>query len=227
MIAILKWDSEFFNISIGECFLECNQDIYITGFDLIYIKSNQNISPKITGYFENFFETKVLFSKNIIYTTIDSNAIFSLESSNYEIADLYDLAFESGKYSRFKLDLKIGVHNFKKLYKTWVDNSVNKKFADDVVLYKNGNKTIGFVTYKIHSNYATIGLIAVSFDFQGKGIGGKMLRFVENKLLDKGIFELKIPTQLENVEACAFYAKQGYSICETTYIKHYWRDDSI
>ena len=77
-------------------------------------------------------------------------------------------------------------------------------------------------------NKATVGLIAVSNQHQGKGIGGILLNHLETILYQKEIKSLTIPTQFENKQACNFYHKQGYSIFDNTFIKHYWKiNDTI
>jgi dTDP-4-amino-4,6-dideoxy-D-galactose acyltransferase len=68
-----------------------------------------------------------------------------------------------------------------------------------------------------------VGLIAVSSEYRGKGIGGIMLTHLETVLNTIGIHNLTIPTQGQNEQACYFYNKIGYSISEKTYIKHYWK----
>lgn len=46
---------------------------------------------------------------------------------------------------------------------------------------------------------------------------------MEEYCLNNNIYELRIPTQKENVLVCTFYNKNGYQIIEETIIKHYWR----
>ena len=71
-------------------------------------------------------------------------------------------------------------------------------------------------------------MIAVDKEHQGKGIGRQLINKVENTLYQEGIKILRIPTQLENTEACFFYKKVGYAIIENKPIKHYWKiDDTI
>jgi dTDP-4-amino-4,6-dideoxy-D-galactose acyltransferase len=133
------------------------------------------------------------------------------------------LAFESGKFSRFKLDNNFKQHEFEALYKTWVDNSFSKEFADAILVCKEKNIILGFITYKIIEDNAIIGLLGVCDKHQGKGIGRALLVEVENELSNKQIKELRIPTQLQNKQACGFYTKLGYNIIEKTIVKHYWR----
>ena len=152
-----------------------------------------------------------------------SKAFFSAFNTNASKEQIYKLAFESGKFSRFKLDNNFQQNEFEALYKIWVDNSFSKEIADEILVYKEQSAILGFITYKIIENYAIIGLLGVCYEQQGKGIGRKLLEAVENVLSDKQIKELRIPTQLQNEQACGFYTKLGYNIIEETTIKHYWK----
>lgn len=226
MMKELTWDSEFFNVKIGEWNLDEGDSEGVNPFELVYIKSNSKKEPILEGFKNSFEETKVLFTKQLVKEAIEEQNIRSA-SSNDNLESLYNLAYESGKFSRFKLDERFGIENFQKLYRAWIDNSINKRFADDVVVFTENNTITGLVTYKITSNFATIGLIAVHPEYQGHGIGKKLLGFVEQQLLEKNILELRIPTQLENNGACSFYRKQGYAVLETSHIMHYWKNDTI
>jgi ribosomal protein S18 acetylase RimI-like enzyme len=231
MIVKLDWDSLFFEIKIGELHLEESKNkrslIKAKSFDLLYVKSHKDFQLEINGFNEEFAETKVVFIKNLEKTQPISNSIFSANETTYKIEELYELAYESGKHSRFRLDNNFQEQQFKELYRQWVDNSILNIFADDVLIYQENNQTMGFVTYKVINKVAKIGLIAVKSDFQGKGIGGKLLGHVENLIFQKNIKELLIPTQLSNEAACSFYKKQNYQVHETTFIKHYWKNDTI
>ena len=220
----LDWDSNFFNIKVGEIINpDTNYIVLKEKFDLIYLKSEKNSEATIEGYVNSFTETKVLYAKLIDQKREINQNIFSLSESNTNIDDLYNLAFESGKMSRFNLDKKFGRVKFEELYIKWIDNSINRTFADDIFVYQENNKTLGFVTHKIDEDFATIGLVAVDSFSQGKGIGGKLIDAVENRLISDGVFKLLIPTQLENTNACCFYEKKGYKISQITIIKHFWK----
>jgi ribosomal protein S18 acetylase RimI-like enzyme len=218
----LEWDSAFFNLEVGV--IESGDDLKkgnYFNFDLLYLKTNEELS--LPGFRLNYQENKVLFEKDIIAFTTTSDNIKQISKVAYNIDEIYELAYESGKYSRFKKDNLFGESNFKKLYKEWIDNSIAKQLADDILLYLIEDKIVGFVTFKKHTNYSQIGLIAVDKDYQGKGIGSQLISEVENYLCKEGIKKLRIPTQLENKEACFFYKKIGYEIIENTPIKHYWK----
>ena len=147
------------NIKVGEIINPNTNFIVLKEkFDLIYLKSEKNCEAKIEGYVNSFTETKVLFSKLIDQKREINQNVFSISETNFNIDDLYNLAFESGKMSRFNLDKKFGRTKFEELYVKWVDNSINKVFADDVFVYQENNKTLGFITYKIDEDFSTIGL---------------------------------------------------------------------
>lgn len=225
MIKHLVWDSSFFNKKIG--LLELSNDSNFSGiqndFDLIYVVSDQDIAIEIKDYKQSYSENKIVFTKKVVQKngSKDANVFLVLEDSTRE--EIYGLAFESGKFSRFKLDPNFDQGEFEKLYKKWVDNSFNEEFADAVLVYKEQNKILGFVTYKVCDKMATIGLIGVCTKHQGKGIGKKLIQYVEKELANKGVNELRIPTQLQNELACKFYTKMGYEIIENKILKHYWK----
>jgi ribosomal protein S18 acetylase RimI-like enzyme len=222
MIRELTWDSQFFGIRTAEWDADEGVVGNTEAFDLIYVKSDKAANPEIDGFEKTFAETKVVFTKELNEAKAGHSAICNA-NSNDNIEILYALAYESGNYSRFRLDEKFGGEKFRKLYDAWIDNSLSGAFADEVLVYIDENKPVGLVTYKKRETYAVIGLIAVDADSQGKGIGKQLLDFVEARLIEQEIKELRIPTQLENKQACGFYAKQGYTVFETKHIMHYWR----
>ena len=223
----LSWDSAFFNLKIGE--LQLEQDA-VAGtidedFDLIYVKSSEEIALNLSNYSAKYSEVKVVFEKRGITAHANSSTtIFDVLHTEYKVDDLYELAVESGRYSRFAMDPLFTEINFRKLYRTWIDNSLNKTFADGFLVDYVKKEIRGFVTYQIKETKAVIGLIATSPKYQGQGVGTQLIKAVESRLAAQGITTLQIPTQLKNEGACNFYKKLGYSPVETTYLKHYWRD---
>jgi dTDP-4-amino-4,6-dideoxy-D-galactose acyltransferase len=225
-IKVCNWDSLFFNKRVGEIdFDKTNQSsMELNGFDLLYVKQNSEEFFEIDNFEHTYTETKVVFSKSVHkINKINNNYIFSAFDRNISKEQIYKLAFESGKFSRFKLDNKFKQSEFEELYKTWIDNSLSKELADNVLVYCKEGIVLGFITYKVSESYGTIGLLATDLKSQGKGIGSLLVKSVENQLKSIMINELRIPTQIQNRNACSFYIKLGYVIKETSIIKHYWR----
>lgn len=223
MIKKLGWDSNFFEIEVGELLVGKQSNSNAEIFDLLYVKNTSDFELDIYGFENPFSESKIVFAKNISDFELENQFISLISDVKYNIEEIYLLAYESGKYSRFLLDNNFSETKFKELYRKWVDNSINYIFADAVLVYHENDQTMAFVSYKIKNDEATIGLIAVNPNHQGKGIGGKLLKFVEKKLAQNNIKTLFIPTQKTNQVACSFYKKQGYTVHESTIIKHYWK----
>jgi dTDP-4-amino-4,6-dideoxy-D-galactose acyltransferase len=221
----LDWDSYFFNKKIGLLDLskDCKFSEIQNDYDLIYVISNKEITVDIANFKQSYTENKIVFSKKIVQNKALAEIDIFSELRDSPRKEIYELAFESGKFSRFKLDLNFDQTGFEKLYKKWVDHSFNKEFADAVLVYKEHNAILGFVTYKVWEGFATIGLIGVCPRQQGKGIGKKLIQSVEKELVAIGVNELRIPTQLQNEMACRFYIKMGYEIIESKILKHYWK----
>lgn len=225
-VKILDWDSHFFKKKIGVIELNTEIGVFsdIENFDLVYVKQNEDKFIRIDNFNLTYIETKVIFSKSISKKNNPlMRFVFSALETNISKEHIYKLAYESGKYSRFKLDENFDQLEFEALYQAWVDNSFRKEFSDDILIYKENNIILGFITYEIIVDYAIIGLLGVCDKYRGKGIGRALLDTVENQLTIKHIKKLRIPTQLQNVQACGFYSKLGYNIIEKKIIKHFWK----
>ena len=162
---------------------------------------------------------------------IDQNTPFCDSVSKYQ--DVYpeqkllDLSIESGVFSRFKVDGKIGMIKFKELYKTWMINSVNKKIAKEVLVYKTKGIIRGFVTLGEKNLRADIGTIAVEGNSRGKGIGKSLMLSAENWFLNNTAYkEIQVVTQGDNTPACMLYEKCGYTIDNVEYFYHVWNKDN-
>lgn len=223
----LDWDSNFFGYEVGE--IENESDFSESeNYHLIVLKQKREEEIEIEGFIKSFQETKVVFNKKLEKNSLKffENSIIDFDDEVIDKEFLYSLAFESGKFSRFRLDSNFPKHKFELLYTKWVDNSINKQFADKIFYVKEIDDIVGFVTLKNNNKFSTIGLIAVSENYQGRGLGKKLLLRVEEYCISQNIFEVKIPTQKENKAACHFYNKTGYNINEELIIKHYWNKKS-
>lgn len=217
MISYLKWDSEFFEKKIGKL----ENTIYdllhllngdISEYDLIYIFSDDKVD-----FLEEPIDIKVTYAKKT-QKKIENANVKVFDNTIHVYDDLLALAYSSGHDSRFLKDPFFGETAFKKLYKRWIDNSLNDSNTS-VFVYEENNQLSGFVTCTQYEEHVTIGLIAVSNNAQGKGIGGKLIDAVENQLQKDTL--LYVATQKTNVQACAFYERKGFTVDSIKYIYHY------
>ncbi len=219
----LEWDSNFFKIKIG--LLHSDKDIHLEteNFDLIYVSGNYPVN--LSSPFKNSFSnTKRVYQKQILnYTEVDSTNIKSFSKKHHSITQIQKIAYESGKYSRFKLDPNFSLDEFQRMYNQWIENSILKKNAKDLWVYEESEIIKGIISFDVDDNITKIGLLGVLPQFQGQGIGNKLLKSVENWCFSQKITELQIPTQSENKPACIFYDSKGYKSIFEQKISHYWK----
>lgn len=218
MIQFLEWDSNFFGYKIGKLELNTNEPTLseedgLEDYDLVYIFSQEPIETTAP-----LLDVKLVFSMTTEIVAFPSTVI-EYDPLTQSYTELETLAYISGHDSRFLKDPFFGEVAFKKLYKRWIDNSINDP-ETIVLIYFTDDTIEGFVTFtKQYDDKASIGLIAVSPNTQGMGIGKKLLNAVE-AYLGSGI-KLSVSTQETNIRACKFYTSYGFNQTEKHFIYHF------
>jgi dTDP-4-amino-4,6-dideoxy-D-galactose acyltransferase len=138
------------------------------------------------------------------------------------VADLEALAVQSGAFSRFRVDPRIPDAQFEQLYRTWVRNSIRREMADEVLVVREGQRTVGFLTLKADGESGRIELLAVDVESRGKGYGVELVRAAEECFRAMGCDSGSVVTQAANRPACRLYRKCGYEIVLTEYFYHFW-----
>jgi dTDP-4-amino-4,6-dideoxy-D-galactose acyltransferase len=229
MIKRLDWDSNFFGYEIGKIVVGPKNKFRIgalkdNNYKLIYVFSeepieiNQLILVDIkVGFHKWINEDKKGFAFK--------NRCEPFNLCKHDLNKLENLAIESGKYSRFKLDSNFQKNEFERLYLEWIYQSYQKKMALEVLVYSVDEVLAGFITITNKSETLTdIGLVAVDPKFQGKGIGGVLVEAAEKYSFVNGYKEIQVVTQEDNKNALKLYQKNGFDLCNKTYIYHYWRN---
>ncbi|TFV97245.1 GNAT family N-acetyltransferase [Algoriphagus kandeliae] len=225
LIQTLSFDSELFGYPVGKInwdssMTEASFLVEASNFQLVYIFSEHELplsSPDILHV-----DTKVIFEKNL-KAEESFSGISTLEESIQKYGEketlqtLQFLAFESGHYSRFKVDSRQNSQEFEKLYKLWIDKAISQ---GNVLVAENLS---GMVTFDEKEGFAQIGLIAVHPQHRRKSWGRKLIHAAEHEVFKRGFSLLKIPTQEANSPAMNLYQQMGYSLDKKTFIYHYWR----
>ena len=225
MLSRLDWDSEFFGLNIGRIDWRNNQEPIVLSkeelldYNLIYVFVHHGQLVPLND--AKLVDSKVIYRKKIIArTSMHQNVVAYTDSRPNE--ELYDLALQSGVYSRFRLDGNFPAGSYEKLYRRWIEQSVCKVMADDVLCYYDGGKILGMVTVDVKDNIGSIGLVAVDVTSRGKGVGSVLLSAVDAYFSDKGISSVEVATQLNNLTACSWYERNGYKVASVTDIYHLW-----
>ncbi len=224
----LEWDTNFFGYNIGKVIVEdslIDENLLLNNdYKLIYIFSNQPLSNDLVKKNNLFLaDEKVDLMMDVTSLLFDKisneNFIELTELDN----NLLDLAFQSGHFSRFKIDPNFKNNEFEKLYTKWIEQSIKHENAEKVIGFLLENKVVGFITIGFKNNMVDIGLIAVNEQNRNLRIGKKLLQYVFNFALEKSIKNISVTTQKQNQGAMKFYLQSGFSINHITYIYHLWK----
>jgi dTDP-4-amino-4,6-dideoxy-D-galactose acyltransferase len=233
---LLKWDSDFFNFKIAALHanvltdnqIQIFQELSKHNYKLVYLISANELSGikaltnvrscdlvdiKLTYQIKlDFFEKNNIFDKHIEICDIK-------EVKNQKIREL---AFQSGKHSRFYTDKNFNPNRYYDLYQIWIEKSINRDIADEVFIYKEKNEILGFITISKYDSFGKIGLIAVDTNSRGKGIGKKLIDSAAQYLIQNNIYFMNVATQEANTSGCTFYEKCGFILNKSEYYYHIW-----
>lgn len=227
MIKKLEWDSEFFGYPVGilkakeydparhrEFLREAKE------YRLVYVFLDRPMARKPRGF--RLADKKAVFVRKTedFEKTTGPGRIVRFRGK--PDSALIRLAMESGMHSRYRTDPGFQNGEFRKLYRRWLENSVRGVSAKATYVCRVGNQTAGFVTVGTDGDTASIGLIAVSGRYRGKGIGAALVRHAARKAFDFGCKTITVATQLDNAPAVRLYERSGFRLRSVKMIYHYW-----
>jgi dTDP-4-amino-4,6-dideoxy-D-galactose acyltransferase len=229
----LEWDSAFFGFKVARAdLIDCKPELLNhqllklkqEGLRLVYAfvhPSDKNSNTSCTDNKGFLVDEKVTYRIEKLINVPTSEHL-SKYSDRFPSPQLYNLALISGEYSRFNVDTRIGKDKFISLYNLWIENSVNGKLADEVLVYTNKEEVLGFVSLTVIKPQASIGLIAVDPDYQGLNIGHELVNAAINEALKNNHSSIEVITQKGNAGACRFYERCGFSLASVKNIYHFW-----
>ena len=233
--SLLEWDSRFFGYKIaaikasGLSLSRLNKivvELREKEIELAYCFASPDDEISNNSYKQL---SGLLADEKITYSRRSADAINLPSSQNivpyhldYASEKIVSLALQSGIYSRFKVDPSFRNGEFEKLYIEWIEKSVNKSLASEVLIYAEEDEIYGFITLAFHGNTGSIGLIAVDEKQRGKAIGKKLIHAALSYFKDKKSEEVEVVTQKANIAACRFYESCGFGIKNIVNIYHLW-----
>jgi ribosomal protein S18 acetylase RimI-like enzyme len=227
----LEWDSTFFGKKIArlqattpaEALAGLRQPT-ARSYDLIYVvlPGDVPITQPVEGL--TLVDQQVVYKHLIdpLATYIKAAAIQTYHPSTPE-ERFYQLTLRSGHRSRFKVDPRFPQVDFERLYRKWADNAVNRSFAEVVFVYKEEQDLQGMMTLVTKNGVGEMQLLAVAEEAGRRGIGLALLQTALHYFQKKGLDHFILATQRDNLPACAFYEKNGFTIQSISNIYHYWQ----
>ena len=231
----MPWDSDFFGFPVAR--FDCNQ------VDIISINKATaeclEIGIKLIYVFVQFGDTESistlqsidsqLVDCKVTYAMILNSTVAQIESNNHIISidrisdKLESLVLQSGEFSRFRLDTKLPLYSFERMYHLWLTKSLNRLIANEVLVFQDSyGVEIGLLTLGEKNARADIGLLAVDMLHRGKKIGQQLIREAQRIAVNDGYEEMQVVTQSDNLLACKFYEKCGFKRVHQEYIYHLW-----
>jgi dTDP-4-amino-4,6-dideoxy-D-galactose acyltransferase len=226
------WDSTFFGFPVGSLLVDDEvetaklNELLIKAkeqFRLLYLVTSERDQVNLNGFTKNvsYIDERIIFEKEVdSKVNKPDNSVIEFTKEE-EPTSLYKLAFESGKYSRFKMDGHFTKDQFEKLYCMMVDNAMQKNYADKIFV-KKSESIEGFVTVKKVKEHLNIGLIGVAPEFQGTGVGYRLMNRVEIYAAEIEAKKISVLTQKLNEDAIRFYKKNGFLEASHECIFHLW-----
>jgi dTDP-4-amino-4,6-dideoxy-D-galactose acyltransferase len=233
--SLLEWDTKFFGYKIAKILVsqdskaQIDQTISVLKLE-DYKLAYFFVSPEDDTSNDSILAcTGQLVDEKVTYSySIDEQTIFKVDdyiviySEDIVTQELTQLTLQSGTYSRFRIDPNFRNSEYESLYKEWIKKSVTKDVADQVLVYKEEDHILGFITMKIAEGHGSIGLLAVDENFRGKSIGKKLLTSSFAYFQNNNITTIEVVTQRVNQIACRFYEACGFKISEIVNVYHLW-----
>ena len=231
----LPWDSSFLgfpvarlDVSIGSAAgLEVAlAKAWETDFKLFYIVIDpaDSVAAEVAqSAGARLADRKVTFCTSLLPEPITRLGSAITTATEYN-PQLESLAWQSGEYSRFRLDPRFATQVFKDLYSQWLHNSLTGEIARRVLVFRDAaGAERGLLTLGEKNNRADIGLLAVDEVLRGQGVAQSLVAAAIEQAREWGYNELQVATQYDNKAACRFYEKCGFRLLQEQHIYHLWQ----
>ncbi|MCB2203187.1 GNAT family N-acetyltransferase [bacterium] len=231
----LQWDSDFLGFNTYRIDFDGSEQLPVNDFISALRKANAVLTyifiphgkESLVKDWENagarLVDTKVVFQSNVDdRSNISGGPIHSFSVNDELPHRLRDIALVSGQHSRFLTDPQMPEGTYERLYNLWLKRSLSREIADEVLVSEEDRSITGFVTIALQADIAVIGLIAVDPATQGRGIGAQLIGGVFEYAANNKCTALQVATQLDNIGACRFYERLGFTELRRRYVLHFW-----
>ncbi|HPE97858.1 MAG: GNAT family N-acetyltransferase [Chitinophagales bacterium] len=224
-----EWESVFFGFRVARIFppftfqqaTDALLSLTAADFSFLYgfvdpASPEQHILEQLGG---KVIATRATYSMPV--SDIQTPSVARIATQN-DLPELEILALQSGLYSRYRKDVMFPEVMYEKMYRTWVRNTLEKTFGDEVLVIEEDGTLAGMVTMSKSGQLATVGLFVVLNIFRRQGIGKGLLDAAMEWSRQQGCKELRVITQLENRPACRFYSGRGFELLQVENAVHLW-----
>lgn len=136
------------------------------------------------------------------------------EATENDIPELHKISDLCFTISRFHKDAFLHEEDGQKLYRSWIENAVTRKYGDAVSVYEDGNKIYGFSSCRLYGDSnGSIDLTAVTLEGVSKfgDIGYELTKSDMNFFIKNKVKVVTSSTQLVNTGAISLFEKFNFN----------------
>lgn len=227
----LEWDTMFFGIRCAKAILA--QPLTLAAwkelktlfqqYQFISVENcnSEPINAQFIGQETSAFlaDVNIQFAKNL-NANIKNNENITIQKALKRNDQLLEIA--NFPYSKFTEDPELLKRGGNCVYQQWLLNSFGETGKSFAISKGKDGKIDGFLLHSYVCSVCTIELIAVSNKSMGRGIGTKLFEAVEFSAIQNKCKEIRVGTQVRNMEAINFYHKVGCKQIGCHQIYHLW-----
>lgn len=155
----------------------------------------------------------------------ESVEVVSLAAMAGGDADSHELTRIAGdcfRYSRFHLDPEFPNAAADEIKRRWVANYLRGDRGDHLWAARVDGRWAGFLAAIVSAqgNAAVIDLIGVDSQFQGRGVGGRLINAFQRHYESK-VPMLRVGTQAANAPSIRLYQKMGFRFEQSAFVLHW------
>ena len=230
-VQALAWDSNWLGFPVARCIVGVSSDINIAiaqcraaGMQLLYLVVNPAdaiAAATATAAGALLVDVKIMYEKRLVESTTPFvppvDTVLALVDAT--TPQLEALALQSGEYSRFRRDIRIGTQAFEKLYVHWLGRTLGN---GRVWAASSADETLALLAFDVRGGNASIELLAVAPTARRQHIGQYLVQVAEQETQRQGYSKLQVVTHGANRSARHFYERCGFQVCYTEHIYHLW-----
>ncbi len=138
-----------------------------------------------------------------------------------DLAALQSIARASYRDTRFYADGHFSEARCDALYETWIEKSCHGR-DDLVIVAEVDTRPAGFITCSVRDGAGMIGLVGVSVEARGRGLGQLLVQASQQWFHSRGAGQALVVTQGRNIAAQRLYQRCGFLTHSVQIWYHRW-----
>jgi len=236
--SILPWDSDFWGFPVAR--IDCHT---LTGqvansavqwckehkVRCLYFAADGACPETLNQAWENgfrFIDVRVDMETVVSDAPAEAtNTQLCREAVAEDLAAMQDLARLAHEDTRFFKDSNFNPVKAADLYAIWIARDFRDHKVFVAVSSSQPGRVLGYLsTNKVGTSEGRIGLVAVSPEARGRGLGKHLVRQALGWFRSQGLGKVRVATQGTNVAALRLYESCGFRIADVKLWFHRWFD---